>query len=274
MATVKRLSRVARECNVGIHTIVEFLAKKGFEIENNPNSKIPADALGLVMDAFQQDLTAKREAEKFTKEHRLESRSDAEPEEKESPVEEPEAEKVLLIADTNEQEETPAVKIKAQPVEQVKEKPKLEEKIEVEEKAPSKPIEEKPVLEKAPEPIQETVKEEPVPAIKEVIKEVVVPEPVESPKEVPPVTEPTKVQEKISTSEAKEPKEEQKEQKEEPKGVSPKIEATVKETIEPAETAETSETVKTSEIPARDKGPEIKVVGKIDIDTMNQKTPT
>ena len=41
MGEVKRLSRVARECNVGIQTIVEFLAKKGFFIDSNPNAKIP-----------------------------------------------------------------------------------------------------------------------------------------------------------------------------------------------------------------------------------------
>ena len=60
MSEVKRLSRVAKECNVGIQTIVEFLHKKGFNIENNPNAKIPPEALVLVMKEYQSDLAAKR----------------------------------------------------------------------------------------------------------------------------------------------------------------------------------------------------------------------
>ena len=44
MSEVKRLSRVAKECNVGIQTIVDFLHKKGFTIENNPNAKIPPES--------------------------------------------------------------------------------------------------------------------------------------------------------------------------------------------------------------------------------------
>ncbi len=35
-----RLSKLAKEFNVGITTIVDFLKKKGHEVENNPNGKI------------------------------------------------------------------------------------------------------------------------------------------------------------------------------------------------------------------------------------------
>ena len=38
-----RLSKAAREFNVGISTIVEFLGKKGHEIDSNPNSKLDTD---------------------------------------------------------------------------------------------------------------------------------------------------------------------------------------------------------------------------------------
>ena len=55
MSEVKRLSRVAKECNVGIQTIVDFLHKKGITIENNPNAKIPPEALVLVMKEYQND---------------------------------------------------------------------------------------------------------------------------------------------------------------------------------------------------------------------------
>ena len=37
--TVKRLSKVAREFNVGIHTLVEFLASKNVEIDGKPQHK-------------------------------------------------------------------------------------------------------------------------------------------------------------------------------------------------------------------------------------------
>ena len=40
MAVVKRLSKVARELNVGISTIVEFLGSQGKEVSSNPNTKI------------------------------------------------------------------------------------------------------------------------------------------------------------------------------------------------------------------------------------------
>ena len=40
MAVVKRLSKVARELNVGISTIVDFLNQQGNEISSNPNTKI------------------------------------------------------------------------------------------------------------------------------------------------------------------------------------------------------------------------------------------
>ena len=40
MAVVKRLSKVARELNVGISTIVEFLGSQGKEVSSNPNTKL------------------------------------------------------------------------------------------------------------------------------------------------------------------------------------------------------------------------------------------
>lgn len=53
--TVKRLSKVAREFNIGTLTIVEFLGKKGTIIENNPNTKISDSAYELLCKEFQQE---------------------------------------------------------------------------------------------------------------------------------------------------------------------------------------------------------------------------
>jgi len=44
IGNIRRLSKVARDFNVGISTIVEFLHKKGFDIDSNPNNKISDDA--------------------------------------------------------------------------------------------------------------------------------------------------------------------------------------------------------------------------------------
>ena len=61
-----RLSKAAREFNVGISTIVEFLNKKGFEVDSNPNSKIPSEAYELLLKEYSSDVSVKKESEKLT----------------------------------------------------------------------------------------------------------------------------------------------------------------------------------------------------------------
>ena len=60
-----RLSKAAREFNVGISTIVEFLHKKGFDIDPNPNTKLPSDAYNLLVKEYSTDINAKKESEKL-----------------------------------------------------------------------------------------------------------------------------------------------------------------------------------------------------------------
>lgn len=60
-----RLSKVARELNVGISTIVEFLHKKGFKIDTNPNTKISEDAYHLLEKEYKSDVSLKKESEKI-----------------------------------------------------------------------------------------------------------------------------------------------------------------------------------------------------------------
>jgi translation initiation factor IF-2 len=60
-----RLSKAAREFNVGIQTIVEFLHKKGFEISHDPNGKIPPEAYVLIVKEYSSDLSVKKDAEKL-----------------------------------------------------------------------------------------------------------------------------------------------------------------------------------------------------------------
>ena len=39
-ATTVRLSKAAREFNIGISTVVEYLSKKGFTVDRDPNGKL------------------------------------------------------------------------------------------------------------------------------------------------------------------------------------------------------------------------------------------
>jgi translation initiation factor IF-2 len=59
---VQRLSKVARELNVGISTIVDFLSEKGVEIDAKPNTKIEADVYDLLSAEFQSEKSAKEES--------------------------------------------------------------------------------------------------------------------------------------------------------------------------------------------------------------------
>ena len=60
-----RLSKAAREFNVGLATIVEFLAKKGIEVSNSPNTKLDPEMYELLTLEFQSEKTVKEEAEKI-----------------------------------------------------------------------------------------------------------------------------------------------------------------------------------------------------------------
>lgn len=71
LGSIKRLSKVARDFNVGISTIVDFLHKKGFDIGTDPNSKITDDAFTLLEKEYKGDINLKKESEKINlKSHR------------------------------------------------------------------------------------------------------------------------------------------------------------------------------------------------------------
>jgi translation initiation factor IF-2 len=57
-----RLSKAAKEFNVGIQTIVDTLADKGFEIESKPNAKIEPAAYEVLMEEFQDSKQLKEKA--------------------------------------------------------------------------------------------------------------------------------------------------------------------------------------------------------------------
>ena len=57
-----RLSQAARKLNVGHNTILDFLTKKGFEVENNPNAKLTPEQIALLSKEFASSATEKLEA--------------------------------------------------------------------------------------------------------------------------------------------------------------------------------------------------------------------
>ncbi len=227
-----RLSKLARQFNVGIHTIVEFLHKKGYEIDSNPNTKVAEDAVQLLEKEYKVDITIKKESEKMNlksqrpKKEVISMEPEAEDQEKEEPKsEEPAAEKKV--------EEKPAEEVIKKPEVKVKVLDKIDlDEVNRPKKKVEKPIEEKPVEVKAEEkkPEKEVSAKE-VPA-KEEVKE-------------------TPVAEKKEEAAPKVEKEE----------AAPKAESTPKK--------EEKVVVEKKESKSEDK---IKVVGKIDLSNMNQKT--
>ena len=61
-----RLSKAAREFNVGLSTIVEFLHKKGITIDASPNMKISPEAYELLAKEYSTDLSIKKKSEEFS----------------------------------------------------------------------------------------------------------------------------------------------------------------------------------------------------------------
>ncbi len=59
------LLKAAKELNIGIGTAVEFLGKKGFDVEAKPTTKLTADMYNVLSREFQGDKIAKDEAKQI-----------------------------------------------------------------------------------------------------------------------------------------------------------------------------------------------------------------
>jgi len=60
-----RLSKAAREFNVGTSTIVEFLAKKGENIDPSPNTKLTPEQYAMVVKEYQGEKEVKKNADQL-----------------------------------------------------------------------------------------------------------------------------------------------------------------------------------------------------------------
>ncbi len=158
-----RLNKVAKDFNVGIQTLVEYLAKKGHQVEQSPNTKISEEQYELLATAFDSERKVKEEADKIelmsagsnrVVEASQKADADAEPEE------------VVIKGFTTQKKVTPKVEKKpvaadSTPAPQPKPEPQPEPEPEPEPVKAAEVEEEKPVAAEAP--VHEEPKEEAAP---------------------------------------------------------------------------------------------------------------
>ncbi len=165
-----RLGQASRKLNVGHNTILGFLAKKGFTVENNPNAKLTPEQFAMLSKEYATSASEKAEASGLTigTKHAEVVPAKSEPEVHRKKVEDEES---ILIKNLGSQE---ILKAKEEPkTERAEpEKPKLEGfkvlgKIELEKEKKPKSIEKvkevvsQPTLFDAPEVIVEKIEEKP-----------------------------------------------------------------------------------------------------------------
>ncbi|HLV40863.1 MAG TPA: translation initiation factor IF-2 [Brumimicrobium sp.] len=150
---VKRLSKVARDLNVGITTLVEFLKTKDIVVDSNPNTKLEAEHYAILSEEFADDQSLKEEAGKTALKREKRKTISLKTKEEETNTEEEISEEEVEIK--SEPAPQPVVEEKPQPevAPKVEEVPVVEEK--KEEKSEEKPEE---VEDKAPKMIKEEPK--------------------------------------------------------------------------------------------------------------------
>ena len=59
-----RISKVLKEFNIGMGTLMEFLQKKSITVDANPNAKLSASTYALVEAEFRKEQIVKEESKK------------------------------------------------------------------------------------------------------------------------------------------------------------------------------------------------------------------
>lgn len=250
-----KISKVAKDLNVGINTAVEFLRKNNVEIDENPgpNTRIDEDAVEILTKEFSKDKGIKEKSDDFgaakKQERKEKNRERIVAEEIKTSVPTSAGPRVVGHIDLD----------KPRPAATAEAKPAAEPKPEPEPKPAPKP-EPKPEPKPAPKPeVKPEPKPQPKPEPKPEVKPEVKPEPKPAPKPEPkpqPKPEP-KPQPKP------EPKPQPKVEK------APVKEAPAKEPAKEPGTTDGNGVFRYAPTPA---GPELKVVGKIDLSAINQST--
>ena len=70
-----RLSKAIKDLNIGMHTAVEFLAKKGHKLALDPNLKLDDDLHLLLAKEFNKDMALKIESERLSQERLLKEKA-------------------------------------------------------------------------------------------------------------------------------------------------------------------------------------------------------
>lgn len=249
-----KISKVAKDFNISVQTAVEFLRKKNITIDDNPNARIDDDAYDMLAREFQPDQALKTRSERQAADRQKEKVvTPAAPkeaqanEEVEIKVTHPSAPRVLGRIDLT----------TGKPIEEPKEESKPAEAP----KAESKPVE-TPVAKPQPE----TKPEQP----KEPVKPVETPKAPE-PKEAPVAKE--KAPEKLQPAPAAQKPQPAPAAEKAPSAApspAPKAEAKPKEQPAATDSKPKEEAVFTTATTIQ--GPTLNIVGKIDLDAINQTT--
>ena len=268
-----RLNKVTRDLNVGITTAVEFLQKKGFTVEANPNTKITDEQFELLKKEFSTDKDLKIKSERFSQERQSKDRNKA---------------SVAIDGYKETQEKAKPEEIKTVIPEDVRPKFKPVGKIDLDklnrrpapaqekEKETERVAEEKKVEEPA---VVETPKPEPAPAPQPEPQPQPAPQPAPQPEPVPqpepqPVPEPQPAPEPQPQPAVKEEpapvvEAEQESKKEEMKEESAPAPVTKEEPVGKEEKKEGEEIFKIHQPEFVSK---INVIGQIDLAALNQST--
>ena len=249
-----KLIQVQRKLNVGINTVVEFLRKKGFEVEdNNPNTRIGDEQYALLVKEFGKDLpNGGRERERVVPER---------PHREASSVKEEKSSEIKTVIP---EEFRPKIVTKGRidldrPHKKVQEVQHQPVSVPVEKKV-EKPVEAATAAKTADAPVEE-VKTPEVKAPEVEIPEVKIPEMKQQPEEIK--------EEKVIVVE-KEPAEVMKpEPVQEPKTAN--VESTTA-TAEPAASAGNGSDEGLFRLNTPKFESKIKVTGKIDLNALNQST--
>lgn len=201
-----RLSQAARKLNVGHNTILDYLEKKGYDVENNPNAKLTPEQFNLLSKEFASSATEKREASGLTIGTKHVDNVVIETESEQTAKKRVEEEENIMIKNLGSKDLKVKEEAKLEKVE--RDKPRLEGikvvgKIDLnkkeEEVADIPPKEEAPKIEEVKEEVsevKEVKEEEPVPEVVEVQEEAPK-EPEKAPEIVPEkAIEPEKAPEK------------------------------------------------------------------------------
>ncbi len=276
-----KISKVAKDLNIALPTVIEFLQSKGINIDMNPNARIDESAYGLLMGEYSSDKAEKSKSEKLSSDRQKEratrpaKETASEPQEiKIGPAVRP---TVVGHIDLDSKGEPVRHKTehKPEPKTEPKPEPKATPAQAQAEKAESAPVkQETPVSQPAPapKPVETPVKPQ-APAV-----EKTTPAPVAEPRrEQRPEQKPVETPAKEKESETQAPTQPDKEKsastpKTEPQKEpqAPIVTPVQKEELPKTEVKKEEPEVFTT--PGSHPAPQLNVIGKIDLSAINQST--